>query len=839
MAIKPLKTIKFPELPDTYTVPQVDTIPTQSSTNAVSSGGVYESINDLKSDLDAIEYDLYNDHTKNLFDEKSETLHLAIGTSSLETSNIIYGFYVPVDPSINTTVTIKRDNVGTRFRSVATTTIPGIGTTYDSSKRVYSDTGTRITYTLGDEDKYIYVLYYNVEQDTITEEQALEGFKIFYGTTYVEKKSNIVALEEVVNTLSSDVEGLQNNVEDIYGDLQGLEQSIGTLPDDVEDIQVELGIKRTYSIPSGYQSANYSNQAGTMQFKYENDKLILKKTNSAGELTTSNASLTIDSTLGVAVEANTSIKFEYDNGDATGNNVIRGRLYKSNYSNSINMNVGIPAGQGTAIVNLYNLAEELEKDIVTYPVFVIYGIKIETGASVSGATVWIEGFTTTEALKETVTRLQSKTTTLESEIAQIETELDEIIEDIGSGVKLGENLYEKRYEDLGYPNYQTGAIDLYSAEYIEMTSAFIPVVEGDVITVQEWVKDTPKSRIAYYDSNRGFLSYDNMPSGSYVLEGSIYHVKFSKTIASGVAYIKVGYGSYGDGKIMVTKNSIPSGWLPAAVDMGTRLYNVADSYNLRGFAHCGKKELAPENTVKSFMLAAQEGYTMVETDVRFTSDNVPVLLHDATINRTARNADGTELSSDVYIHEITYAQAYEYDFGIWKGSEFAGTKIMRFDDFIVLCKRLNLYPAIEIKNDENHITESQVHIMVDIVNEHQMISRCHFQSYQLKCLTWVKKYEPRAWLGMSASSSAESPISEKRCIELKYFLKTQFNDTFISAKDDIPENIAIIKKYGVQLYTFAEESEYMNLNPLVIGVISDGAPYPAYVREHILDGLTQ
>ena len=41
MAIKPLKTIKFPELPDTYTIPQVDTIPTQGSSNAVSSGGVY------------------------------------------------------------------------------------------------------------------------------------------------------------------------------------------------------------------------------------------------------------------------------------------------------------------------------------------------------------------------------------------------------------------------------------------------------------------------------------------------------------------------------------------------------------------------------------------------------------------------------------------------------------------------------------------------------------------------------------------------------------------------------------------------------------------------------
>ena len=51
MANKPLKSIKFPGLPDTYTIPQVDAVPTQGSTNAVSSGGVYDEITGLKEDL--------------------------------------------------------------------------------------------------------------------------------------------------------------------------------------------------------------------------------------------------------------------------------------------------------------------------------------------------------------------------------------------------------------------------------------------------------------------------------------------------------------------------------------------------------------------------------------------------------------------------------------------------------------------------------------------------------------------------------------------------------------------------------------------------------------------
>lgn len=51
MANKPLKSIKFPGLPDTYTIPQVDSTPTQGSSNAVSSGGVYEEINEISGDL--------------------------------------------------------------------------------------------------------------------------------------------------------------------------------------------------------------------------------------------------------------------------------------------------------------------------------------------------------------------------------------------------------------------------------------------------------------------------------------------------------------------------------------------------------------------------------------------------------------------------------------------------------------------------------------------------------------------------------------------------------------------------------------------------------------------
>lgn len=51
-------------------------------------------------------------------------------------------------------------------------------------------------------------------------------------------------------------------------------------------------------------------------------------------------------------------------------------------------------------------------------------------------------------------------------------------------------------------------------------------------------------------------------------------------------------------------------------------------------AHRGASEQAPENTLKAFMLAREQGADLVELDVQLTADGVPVVLHDARLERT-------------------------------------------------------------------------------------------------------------------------------------------------------------------------------------------------------------
>ncbi len=66
-------------------------------------------------------------------------------------------------------------------------------------------------------------------------------------------------------------------------------------------------------------------------------------------------------------------------------------------------------------------------------------------------------------------------------------------------------------------------------------------------------------------------------------------------------------------------------------------------------AHRGAHQWLPEDTMPAIEKAVELGLDYVELDVRFTSDGVPVLMHDATVDRTT---DGHGLVRDMTLAEI-------------------------------------------------------------------------------------------------------------------------------------------------------------------------------------------
>ena len=257
-------------------------------------------------------------------------------------------------------------------------------------------------------------------------------------------------------------------------------------------------------------------------------------------------------------------------------------------------------------------------------------------------------------------------------------------------------------------------------------------------------------------------------------------------------------------------------------------YDAGEYYSdpnalVKGVNHQGFNTIAPANNLLAYIESKKQGFTYVETDVQFTSDGVPVLLHDTTINSVARNADGTTLSSDVYIADITYEQALQYDFGIYKGEQFAGTKISRFDDFIKLCKFLSLKPYID-----SSLASDKIAVLFDIIDDYNMRGNVTFISGVQETLDAVKAIDPDVRVGYYPSTVDSSVV--------EYILG--FNNGFIDLNhSNVTTTIISLLKAAripLEVWTIDNASSMKLLNPYISGVTSNSQNYDRVMKQDYL-----
>lgn len=114
-------------------------------------------------------------------------------------------------------------------------------------------------------------------------------------------------------------------------------------------------------------------------------------------------------------------------------------------------------------------------------------------------------------------------------------------------------------------------------------------------------------------------------------------------------------------------------------------------------AHRGVSGEYPENTMPAFRAAVDQGYDVIELDIRMTKDLKCVVLHDASINRTGRFADGSAIGASLPVAELTYEQVLAYDFGIGYHVKFSGTKIPLLTEVLDLARGAGIKIKIDAK----------------------------------------------------------------------------------------------------------------------------------------------
>jgi len=230
-----------------------------------------------------------------------------------------------------------------------------------------------------------------------------------------------------------------------------------------------------------------------------------------------------------------------------------------------------------------------------------------------------------------------------------------------------------------------------------------------------------------------------------------------------------------------TKDIIPSFFEPFnrvfdEVIFSKNTKDKVDETKMKVIAHRGYSEKAPENTIPAFIAAAKSGYTTVECDVEWTKDDIPVILHDSTINRTARKANGWPLILPRRCSNMTYEQLLKYDFGSWFSKDFKGTKIPSFDELLDCADEngLNLY--IELK-ETAEFDDKKAQILADSVKKAGLEDKITWISFNADYLKKMADIIPDSRLGYLVKKDVTSDT-----IETLKSLQTGKNEVFLDLK---------------------------------------------------------
>jgi glycerophosphoryl diester phosphodiesterase len=109
-------------------------------------------------------------------------------------------------------------------------------------------------------------------------------------------------------------------------------------------------------------------------------------------------------------------------------------------------------------------------------------------------------------------------------------------------------------------------------------------------------------------------------------------------------------------------------------------------------AHRGHIVAAPEQTISAYIAAVRVGARMIEADLRFTADAVPVMMHDSRLDRTT--------SGHGLVAETEWASVAKLDAGSWFSPEFSGERVPRLDDLFALAAAEKIALCIEAKGAE-------------------------------------------------------------------------------------------------------------------------------------------
>lgn len=239
-------------------------------------------------------------------------------------------------------------------------------------------------------------------------------------------------------------------------------------------------------------------------------------------------------------------------------------------------------------------------------------------------------------------------------------------------------------------------------------------------------------------------------------------------------------------------------------------------------SHRGGGFYAPENTLSSIEKGIELGADAIEIDIRFTKDNIPVLIHDSTLTRTTDDTENTK------VKDLTLEELKTYDAGSWFSEEFAGEQIPTLVEALeVMSRRVNVY--IELKVNKSDAAD----LILQAIEDSNFQGNVKVISFEENVLIKIKERNKDIET-MKLLSSFIGDINiliEKDHIDHYGFRYDIF--------DNNSEYVELLQEAGkgVYVWTLNDRTSIETMNNLGIdGIITD---IPLYTRELIYSDGTK
>lgn len=144
---------------------------------------------------------------------------------------------------------------------------------------------------------------------------------------------------------------------------------------------------------------------------------------------------------------------------------------------------------------------------------------------------------------------------------------------------------------------------------------------------------------------------------------------------------------------------------------------------LTHLAHRGLAASLPENSIASFVAAAEAGFDGIETDCQESADGTLYCMHDLTIDRTTNGTGTLRGLSDAYLSGITLKDSQE--------------PIPTTRDYIKVCKKYGMIPVIELK--DGGISDDGIANLLSLLEQYGMKDTCVIISFSYKLLSIVRR----------------------------------------------------------------------------------------------------